>query len=174
MFIFAVLHTPVTSAPNDLAICTGEQPYAAGRTVDQYRLPWLDLAWAAESLTRGTRGRGDGCRLLEGEVCRLRRELVCSSTCVVGKGAAADAEYLVARLKSRHGFADRLDGPRDIHTSNTRLGRAEPEAHDAHQAWLARHHVPVTDVHASRVNAQEHVVVADLRLLDLLEPENVR
>ena len=77
-------------------------------------------------------------------------------------------------LKPRHVPANRLDGTGDIHASNASLGRAEPEAHDAHQAGLARHHVPVTDVDASRVNAEEHVVVVDLRLLDLLQPENVR
>ena len=80
--------------------------------------------------------------------------------CVLGEGAVAGAEDLVARLELRHVLADRLDRPRDIHAPNASLGRAEPEAHDAHQVGLARHHVPVTDMDASRVNAHEHVVVA--------------
>ena len=73
-------------------------------------------------------------------------------------GDEALAEDLVARLEPRHVLADRLDRARDIHAPNTSLGRAEPEAHDAQQAGLARHHVPVTDVEASRLDAYEHVV----------------
>ena len=34
--------------------------------------------------------------------------------------------------------------------------------------------MPVADVDASRVNADEHVVVADLGPIDLLEPQDVR
>src|SRR5438270_10207674 len=45
-----------------------------GVSVDQYRLPRRDLAWAAERLERGTRRRGYGGNLLEGEICRLGRE----------------------------------------------------------------------------------------------------
>ena len=35
----------------------------------------------------------------------------------------------------------------------TRARDAEPEAHDAHQAGLARHQLPVIDMHSSGVNA---------------------
>ena len=37
-----------------------------------------------------------------------------------------------------------------------------------------RHDVPVTDVDPSGANADEHVVVADLGPIDLLEPQDVR
>src|SRR5205823_9251983 len=82
-----------------------EQPDAAGRTVDQHPLAGLDCAWAAKRLERGTRRRGYGGSLVEGEVCRLEPELVCSSTCVLRKRAVADAENIVACLKPRHVLA---------------------------------------------------------------------
>ena len=126
---------------------------------------WIS-AFVAKSLEGGEGGGGHGGRLLEGEVRRLVRELVLSGTCVLGEGAVAGAEHVVASLKPRHVLADRLDRPRDIHAPNTSLGRAEPEAHDAQQVRQARHDVPVADMDASRVNAYEHVVVPDLGHVD--------
>src|SRR5205823_5564914 len=78
------------------------------------------------------------------------------------------------RLELRHVLADRLDDTGDINAPNTSLGRAESKANEAHQVGLARHHVPVTDVKAGRVNLDEHVVEPDLRLVDLLELEYAR
>ena len=45
-----MLHTPVTSAPKALAICTAKVPDAAGRAVDQHLLPGLNLAVIAQEL----------------------------------------------------------------------------------------------------------------------------
>src|SRR5439155_12020992 len=123
----------------------------------------------------GSGGRGGyRCRLFEGEISRLEREHVRSGQCVLGKGAVAGTEDFVAGLKLRHVRADCLDYPGDINTPNTRLGRAEAEADDAHQVGLARHHVPVTNMQASRMDPYEHVVEPDLRLVDLLKLEYVR
>jgi hypothetical protein len=83
-------------------------------------------------------------------------------------------KYVVARLKPRHVLPNRLDRPRDIHTPNTSFGRAEPEAHDAHQVRLTCHDVPVADMHACRINAYEHVVFPDLGLVDVPEFQDPR
>ena len=67
-------------------------------------------------------------------------------------------------------FADLLNGPGDIHATNTNLGTSESDAHDAEQVRQARHDVPVTDMDPSRANADEHVVIADLGPIDPLKP----
>ena len=173
--IFAVLHTPVTSAPNDLAICTANSPTPPEAPMIRTCCPGCDPAGVAKRLEGGAGGGGYGCRLLEGEVRRLERERVFSGGCVLGKGAVAGAEDLVAGLEPRHVLADRLDGAGDIHAPNTSLGCAEPEAHDAHQVRLPGHHVPVADVDAGRPDADEHVVVADRRACSICcELEHVR
>ena len=136
--------------------------------------PWLNPASVAQSLEGSAGGGGYSCRLLEGEICRLEREHVLSGQCVLGKGAVAGTEDFVAGLELRHVLADRLDHPRDINTPNTHFGRAEAEADDAHQVGLPRHHVPVTDVEASRADPYEYVVEPDDRFVDLLELEDIR
>ncbi len=143
-------------------------------TSDEDLLPRLNPARVAQSLEGSAGGGGYSCRALEGEICRLEREHVLSGKCVLGKGAGAGTEDLVAGLELRHVLADRLDHPCDINTPNTRFGRAEPEADDAHQVGLPGHNVPVTDVEACSVDPYEYVVEPDLRLVDLLELEYVR
>ena len=137
-------------------------------------MPRLNPAPVAQRLEGSAGGGRYGCRLLESEICRFASEHVLSGKCVLGKGAVAGTEDFVAGLELRHVLADRLDHPCDINTPNTRFGRAEPEADDAHQVGLPRHHVPVADMEASRVDPHEHVVEPDRRLVDLLEFEYVR
>jgi hypothetical protein len=109
-------------------------------------------------------------RLLEAQVRRLGRESVWGCGRILREGAVAGAEHLVANLELGHLPADRLDGPGDIHAANTDLGSSESEADDAEQVRQAGHDVPVTDVDPSRVNADEHVVIANLGPINLLEP----
>jgi len=108
------------------------------------------------------------------KICWLGREHVLAGKCVLRKGAVAGAKHFVAGVELRHVLADRLDHPCDIDTPNTRFGRAEAEADDAHQVGLARHHVPVTDVQARRADPYEHVVEPDDRFVDLLELQDIR
>ena len=77
----------------------GERADAARRPVDQDLLPGLDLAVVAKELEGGRRGHADGGRLLEREVGRLLDELVLGRVGVLGEGAGAPAEHLVARLE---------------------------------------------------------------------------
>src|SRR5919107_268251 len=90
---FVVLHTPVTSAPKALAICTANDPTPP----------------AAKSLERRAAGGGNRRRLLEGEVRRLGRQPVLARSRVLGEGASAGAEHLIAQLELRDPIPDRLD-----------------------------------------------------------------
>jgi hypothetical protein len=165
-----VLHTPVTS--ERLGDLYGERPNASRRADDQHLLPRLNLPHVAQSLERGGAGGGNGRRLLEGEVRRLGRNLVRSSGRVLGEGAVAGAEHLIARLEPRHILADRLDATCDILAPNADFGTAEPRGH-ADQVGKARHDVPVPDEYARRLNAEQHVATADHRLLDVLEFQDI-
>jgi hypothetical protein len=84
----------------------------------------------------------------------------------------AGPEQLIARLKPRDISAHRLDPTRHILSPNTGLRRAEP-ADEADQVRLARHEVPVADEDARRVDADEHLVVADHRHVDVPEVQHV-
>ena len=79
---FAVLHTPVTSAPNAFAICTAKLPTPPDAPMISTFSPGLDAPVVADGLQRGEPGDGDGGRLLEGEVRRLRRR-----ACRLGRAA---------------------------------------------------------------------------------------
>jgi len=103
----------------------------------------------------------------------LGREPVRSSACVLGEGAAAGAEHLVTRLEPGHVLADRLDASRHVIAADGVLGSAEPEARDAHQVRQPRHQVPDALVDPGRVHADEHVVIADHRRVDLPELQDV-
>src|SRR6266581_3089145 len=89
---FLVLHTPVTSAPNALAICTANVPTPPAA---QDPLARLDPPLIAKSLEGCGSRDGYGRSLLEREPRRLRRKVVLATTHVLGKGAAARAEDLI-------------------------------------------------------------------------------
>src|SRR6266542_2339889 len=57
---FLVLHTPVTSAPNDLAICTANVPTPPA----EYRVAWLELRDVLAD-------RFDCPRIVDAELCDL-------------------------------------------------------------------------------------------------------
>jgi hypothetical protein len=88
---------------------------------------------------------------------------------VVGVGALADPEHLVAGLEPAHILADHLHDPGDVRADDGVLGRAEAVAREAYRVRQARHDVPDVPTHASRVNTYQHLLVFDLRLVDVPE-----
>src|SRR5919199_1295809 len=103
-----VLATPVTWAPNALASWTAYDPTPPAAPITRTRWPgWTPQV--AERLKGGEAGDGDDRRLLEGEAGRLRLEMVLTGTGVLGVGAVAPAEHLVARLEPGDVAADCLD-----------------------------------------------------------------
>jgi len=107
--------------------------------------------------------------LLESEVRRLRRNLVRPSGRILGEGAVAGAEHLIARQGLRDILSDGLDTACEVGAAHAGLGRAEPGACDPEQVWKTGHEVPVTDVSARGEYSHEHVIVSNLGLVDVLE-----
>jgi hypothetical protein len=94
-----VLHTPVTSAPSALAICTANGP-PPGNAIDQYLVPRADVRLVAEGLQGGERPQAGSGRLLERQAGRLvQQHRVVADTEVLGQRLAAAAENLVPGWK---------------------------------------------------------------------------
>src|SRR2546427_284060 len=105
-FAFARAAAAGDVGPDRLGDLPGERPPASRRADDQHLLPRLNPSHVAKTLERGAAGGGNGRRLLEVEVRRLGRNLVLPSCRVLGEGAAAGAEQLIARLELRDILAD--------------------------------------------------------------------
>ena len=159
-----MLHTPVTSAPNALAICTAKVPTPPDAPMTSTRWPGCTRAVVADGLQGGEAGDRDGGGLLEGEVRRLGRELVRAGAGVLGEGALADAEHLVARPRTVVTSAPTASTrPASSRPRTAVLRRAQPEAGEADRVGQAGHEVPGAPVDAGRVHPHQHLVVADRR-----------
>src|SRR5450759_2214288 len=123
----------------------GERPEASRRSVDQDLMTWLDLPLIAKQLESCGCGHSDGRGLLEREVGWLQEELILSSTRVLGKGARAPAENLIAESEFRDIFADCLDRSGDVRSRNRVLWLAQPDRH-ARDIRLASHDHQVADM----------------------------
>src|SRR6266566_2251045 len=126
---------PVTSAPNDLAICTANIPTPPEAPTIRTCCP----GWIPPALRKAW-------RTVKAEVGTAA---ACSKVRFAGLGASMSARasaYSQRRRRRcrrrrrppelRHLGTDRLDHARDIHAPNASLGRAESEADDAHQVGL--------------------------------------
>ena len=125
------------------------------------------MALVAKQLEGGRRGHTDRGRLFERQVGRLRDEMILCRVGVLGERASAPTEDFVAWPKALHVLADRLDRAGHIRARHAvlRLAQARAEAHDERDP---RHEDPVTDVDGRRMDADQHLVVTDLRLVDVL------
>src|SRR5215218_980082 len=91
------LHTPVTSAPSDLASCTAKLPTPPEAPMTRTRCPCWTRPWVAHPLEGGQGGQGDGRRLLEAQVGRLRPQGRLRDAGLLGEGAGQDVGvHLVA------------------------------------------------------------------------------
>src|SRR5438552_13626235 len=138
-------------------------------SIDQDLLTWLDLALVAKQLESGRCRHADGRGLLEGEVCRLRNELVHRSGRVLGEGARAPTEYLIAGPKAGHAIADCLDRSRYVRSRHTAFWLPVRRPSDVRHAC---HNEPVTHMYGSRVNANQRLTILDRGLGDFLKTEN--
>ena len=80
-----MLHTPVTFAPNALAICTAKVPTPPDAPIDQHALAGLEAAAVAEGLQGSDGGHRDGGRLLEGQIRRHPGQPIRSRHGVLGE-----------------------------------------------------------------------------------------
>ena len=152
-----------------------ERADAAGRADDQHllprpgRRPWSRTACRAVSPEMGTAAACSKVRF-----AGLRASLSARRGAYSAKEPSADAEHLVARLRSR---SRRRRPPRRV-PARLRPGigvlrPAQPEAGEADRVGQAGHDVPGAPVHAGRVHPHQHLVVADRRPVDLREPQDV-
>src|SRR3954463_16380664 len=175
-----VLHTPVTSAPNALAICTAKVPtppeaptistLCPGSTRPRSRRPCR--AVTAEQGAGGG-GEGGGGRLLEGEVGRLGGQLVRAGGHVLGERAVAGAVDRVVRREAGHAGVDGFDRSGETSAGVGVLGPADAESGEPEGIGEAGHDVPGAPVHAGGVHPYQDLAVPDGGPVDPCDPEEV-
>ena len=163
---FRVLTTAVTSAPSGLGDLDREGADAARGAVDQDLLAGPHLAVVAHGLEGDETGHRHGRRLLEREARGLGRKLVLGRGRVLGIRAPGRSVDLVTDAEAGDRGADGLDDARDVRApgGDLRLAQAVDRAGDVREA---AHDRPVGRVDARRADPEQHLVVADLRLVDL-------
>jgi hypothetical protein len=139
---------------------------------DHDPLAWLDLPGVAERLEGREPGDGHGRGLLKGEVGRLQDELALGDRGVLGKGAVAPAEDRITWLQLGHPGADRLDAAGHVEAWNIVLWVGEPVA-QAGDIGQALDRQPVTFPDGRRAYLDQHGIVGDHRLVDVLELQGI-
>src|ERR1700704_5789908 len=99
---FLVLHTAVTSAPNDLAIWTANVPTPPDAPFNQNLVAWLDASLITKTLKGGDCRDWYGCCVVTRTVGWLQRQLIFNSTHILGQPSPCETcypEHLVAWMK---------------------------------------------------------------------------
>src|SRR5207245_10913136 len=102
-----------------------QRAHASSPTTHHDLPPTTTLPLATNTLQGGLPRHRYGCRLLEREARRLRNEVLLFPAHILGKCAAANAEYRITGSKLRHVPTDRLDVPRHIDSRDGVLGSAQ-------------------------------------------------
>ena len=163
-----VLHTPVTSAPKALAICTAKDAHTSRRADDQHLLPRLHVR-LADGLQRGdARDRG-GRRLLEGEVHRLGGEHLRLDRRVLSKRAVAGAIDLIPGTNSVTFLPTDSTDPASARPGLDALGERTPKPtrRIAYGIPVMQCHVPMSTLAAAtrtRTSSSPIVGLAILRV----------
>ena len=131
----AALHTPVTSAPNALAL-DGVGPDSSGGANDQDGLPGPEPADVDQRAQGGGSGHRDHGCLGEGQGGRLGCDSGLVGHGVLGEGAGGDAEDLVPDREPRDRGSRLDDDAGNVAAGNgvLRTGQAHGESHGV---WLA-------------------------------------
>jgi hypothetical protein len=158
--------------PNALAIWTANDPTPPGGADHQDRLPGSNLPVVANRLECCGASDGNGRRLLEREVRRLRRELAHSGGRVLSERAVADAEHGVADVEGGDIAAHGLDTAGYVSASNPdpRLPQA---ARRSERERHASHVVPVAGEEARCLDTEQYLTAARGRGIDVLEVQDV-
>ena len=106
--------------------------------------------------------------MLKRELARLQRELIVCGAYILGAGAVALTEYLVARLESLHMIAYRLNLPCDVESWYT-VFWFEQSRNQTYRQGSASHGEAVANVKARCVNTHQHLFLTSSRLVDVFE-----
>ncbi len=175
MSVFRALQTPVTSAPSAAAIWTANVPDPSRGAVDQNPLPGLDFAAVADRV-QGGHGCHRHCRrLFERQAGRFGDDEGGVGDGIFGEGASGEAEDLVAGPQVVHVGTDVQDAACDVDPGDPSLRFGQADAtHEAGNAWITAHHVPVVGVDRGGVNLEKHLSGADLGPVDRQQLQGVR
>ena len=150
----------------------GERAHAAGGADHQHALICLHPAVIAERLQGGAPCDRDARRLLERHRLWLSREPVDLRARELRERAVGRTEDRIPRREVGHPWPGDLDDAGDV-ASDVRVLRTPEARNQPHEERLAAHQVPLDGVRGRGVDPQEHLALARLRDLDLLEPQHV-
>src|SRR5665213_2387839 len=122
--MFLVLHTAVTRASSDLAICTANVPTPPAAPLMRTCCP-LRILPLSQALQRGDSGDGYGCGLLPGDVFRFESERRCGGAHVFGEGAFGCPEDRITRFECGDVAADGFDDSSYVCAEVSGFGRAQ-------------------------------------------------
>ena len=146
---------------------------AATCAVDQHGVPAGEAGVVAETLQCRDGGDGEGRRFAERRVRRDPGDLARPADDVLGEGAVAAAEHLVARRELCDRSSDRFDDTGDVDASALLL-RATQTGDQSEEVRRPGHEVPVERVRRRRVDTDEDLVLGRHRALHVSEFEHVR
>ena len=148
------------------------RPHATARADDERPLARLHAALLPHCLEGRDGGRRQRRRLLEGQTRRLRGAPVHPDGGVLGEGAVAGAEHLVALPERGDLLPHRLHDARHVHPDHRVAGLTDPEGETA-QVGQPGHDVPHTAVDPGRPYPYQHLPRLDRRLLHVPELEGL-
>ena len=144
--------------------------YGSGGADDQDAFAGLDLAVVADGLESCERCLGQDRGLVEGEAGGLVGHLGGRRGDVLGVGAAGGAVDLVADREAGHLGPDGLDASGVAHAGDAYVWGSYASA-EPHEVRLSGHEVQGATVDAGGDDLDEHLVVTDIRAVDVVEPE---
>src|SRR5439155_10615791 len=110
-----------------------KRTYAAGRTIDQHLLPWLNVSFISKALQGGESRLRDGCGFLKRESGRFQDQCSFRNRDIFGKTAKTMldcvCEYLITWLKLCDVAANRFNPPRNVRSEYRVLWFEKPVAH---------------------------------------------
>src|SRR5713101_7959892 len=166
---FRVLHTPVTCAPNDLAICTANVPTPPAAPLTRTLLPAKIFPWSRRP-----------CNAVSPAT---NTDAACSNVTLSGLITKFDLVVHAYSAKApRHEpntSSPGLNCVTLLPTASTSPATSadrhfEQPRHYAERARLAIHEAPINRIDGGRADSDQNFIVLGSRLLNLLTLEHVR
>src|SRR4051795_11476609 len=169
---FAVLHTPVTSAPNALAIWTAKVPTPPDAPTIRtccpvWTRPWSRTAWGAASAETGTAAAWsrDSFAGLGASLSGRARAYSANDASPMPNTASPGAKAVTL-------LPTASTVPARLRPGLRYFGLRRPESRQADGIGQAGHHVPCAPIHTGRMHPHEELVLSDHGRVDLLDPQD--